>query len=83
MNKDEKYFVSLLASYLSSSRPPVSDDVDWDTVYTLASINNVSAIIANQARLLDKNKPDEKIMSALTQQLGYTLIDSAEKEGAV
>ncbi|MCD7796963.1 MAG: hypothetical protein LUG95_05000 [Clostridiales bacterium] len=49
MTENEKYFISLLSSFLNSDKAPTpSSDINWDEIYRLSQIHNVSAISANQ-----------------------------------
>lgn len=83
MNKNEEYFISLLSSFLNNENPKNPTDIDFNEIYKLSEIHNVTAIAANQISLLDDNyKPDKEIYSAFRQQLGYTLINYADKEKA-
>lgn len=84
MNNNEKYFVSLIASYLNNEAPALPENIDWAEIYRLAKINNTSAITANQIIRLDKKyQPEGELLSDFKQQIGYTLIDFEEKEKAV
>lgn len=84
MNKNEKYFVSLISSYLNNKRPiPPNFNIDWNEIYKLSAIHNVSAIVANQIIKIKENQPDENILSKFRQQIGYTLIDATQKEKTI
>ncbi|MDE5985570.1 MAG: nucleotidyltransferase family protein [Eubacterium sp.] len=84
MNNNERYFVTLMSSHLNNIPPAPSSDIDWEEIFNLSSIHNVCAITANQILLLDKEfQPEAQILSKFRQQLGYTLIDSDEKEKAL
>lgn len=83
MNQSEKYFVTLISSYLNQSTPPLPNEVDWQKIYRLACIHNVCAIVADRIMALSEDTGiDSELMSQFRQQLGYTLIDSGEKEEA-
>lgn len=84
MNNNEKYFVSLIYSYLNSVPPALPQNIQWKEIYKLAEINNISGIIANEILKLDKkHQPESSILSEFRQQIGYTVIDFEEKEKAV
>lgn len=84
MNNNEKYFVSLIYSYLNSVPPVLPENIQWKQIYKLAEINNISGIIANEILKLDKkHQPESSILSEFRQQIGYTVIDFEEKEKAV
>lgn len=84
MNNNEKYFISLIYSYLNSAPPALPENIQWREIYRLAEINNISGIIANEVLKLDKEyQPDSKLLSEFKQQIGYTVIDFEEKKKAV
>ena len=82
MNENEKYFVLLIASYLNQEEPPTADNkIDWEEIYRLSAIHNVAAITANQIlQLKHGSLPNDELLSKFRQQIGYTVIDTAEKE---
>ena len=82
MNQNEKYFVSLMSSYLNRTNPPqAGKDTDWAAIYELSAIHNVAAITADPVLKLEQGSvPDEETLSKFRQQIGYTVIDAAEKE---
>ncbi len=81
MDSTNKIFIKLISSYLNGEPPCVEySNIDWEKIYELAYINNISAIIANQIALLPKEKqPGAKVYSAFRQQIGYTVIDYEKK----
>lgn len=85
MNNNEKYFVSLISSYLNQDSPALPmNDIDWAEIYRLSSIHNVCAVVASQAfKLKDGYKPDDKTASLFRQQIGYTVIDAERKNKAI
>lgn len=83
MNQNEKYFVTLISSYLNQATPPLPNNVDWQEIYRLACIHNVCAIVADRIMALSEDTGiDSELISKFRQQLGYTLIDTGEKEEA-
>lgn len=84
MNSNEKYFVSLISSYLNNISPNAEENIDWQEIYRLSNIHNVCAITANQIMMLEnKNQPEKNLLSKFRQKLGYTLIDSDSKTIAI
>ena len=85
MNENEKYFVLLIASYLNQEEPPTAGNkIDWEEIYRLSAIHNVAAITANQIlQLKHGSLPNDELLSKFRQQIGYTVIDAAEKEETV
>lgn len=84
MNSNEKYFVSLISSYLNNISPVAEENIDWQEIYRLSNIHNVCAITANQIMMLEsKNQPEKNLLSKFRQKLGYTLIDSDSKTIAI
>ncbi len=84
MNRNEKYFVSLISSHLNRTAPCFDNEADYDELYRLAAINNVSAIIYNElAKLSSDEKAKIKNFTDFKQQFGYTLIDYEEKQKAI
>lgn len=84
MNTDEKYFVSLISSYLNNKEPvSPKSEINWMKIYELSAAHNVAAIIGNQALMIKTNAPGSDIISKFKQQIGYTVIDAAEKEDAI
>ncbi|MDD6728919.1 MAG: nucleotidyltransferase family protein [Eubacteriales bacterium] len=80
MTAEEKYFVSLISSFLNSRKPEKPKGIDWNEIYRLSEIHNVSAIVANQTgRLSDEEKPDKNLYSIFRQQIGYTIMNYDEK----
>ena len=85
MNKNEKYFVSIMSAYLNGTTPArADDDIDWNEIYRLSTVHNVAAVAAVMIqKLTEGNIPNDKILSEFRQQTGYTVIDAAEKEQTV
>lgn len=84
MDREKEYFVSLLSSYLNSKPPKICNGVNWNEIYKLANIHNVTAIIANQiSNLPQEHRPDKQLYSIFRQQLGYTLINYGDKTKAI
>lgn len=84
MNTDEKYFVSLISSYLNNKEPASpKSEINWMKIYELSAAHNVAAIIGNQVLMIKTNAPCSDILSKFKQQIGYTVIDAAEKEDAI
>lgn len=80
MNKEEKYFVSLISSFLNRKAPEAPYNIDWNEIYRLSEIHNVTAITANQISLLpQEQRPDKRLYSAFRQQIGHTLMHYDEK----
>lgn len=84
MNKNEKYFVSLISSHLNGCIPSFDNEIDYNELYRLASINNVTAIIYSELSKLSKDdKAKIENLNLFKQQFGHTIIDFGEKERAV
>ena len=84
MDTNEKYFVSLISSYLNNEEPITPENnIDWNKIYDLSAIHNVAAIVGNQILKIKDNCPDAEILSKFKQQIGYTLIDADEKENTI
>ena len=84
MNINEKYFISLIFSHLNNTSPYFNSEVDYNEIYRLSAINNISAIIYNELIKLSKDEQKKiKNLSDFKQQFGYTLIDFDEKISAV
>ena len=80
MNTNSKYFVSLISAYLNGNAPKAETGIDWNEIYRLSKIHNVTAVIAYEAGLLQEAfRPEKEIYSILRQQLGYTVINYEEK----
>lgn len=84
MNSNEKYFISLISSYLNHTSPAAPNNIDWKEIYRLSNIHNVCAMITNQIMMLEReNQPEKYLLSKFRQKLGYTLIDSDHKTKAI
>ncbi len=79
MNKNSKDFINLISSFLNSSKPE-NHNYDWNEIYKLAKINDVTAIVAQESKLLSDNyKPQNRFKSILNQCLGLTLREYCNK----
>lgn len=84
MDKEKEYFISLLSSYLNSVPPNTPKNINWDEIYKLADIHNVTAIIAKEiSNLPNEHRPDKQLYSKFRQLLGYTLINYEDKTKAI
>lgn len=80
MNKQNKYFISLISSFLNKTTPEISDDIDWNAIFNLSTIHNVAGIISNQISLLPiDERPKNDLEKAFKHQLGYTIISYENK----
>lgn len=80
MTAEEKYFISLISSFLNKTTPEIPKNVDWNKIYRLSEIHNVTAIIASGiSKLPEEFRPNKKLYSSFRQQLGYTLINYDDK----
>ena len=82
MDISEKYFIKLISAHLNGAEPPYAPDgVDFDALYALSTEHGVAAIIGSEvSRLKDGALPQAKAASAFKQQVGYAVIDAAERE---
>lgn len=81
MTENEIYFIELLSSFLSQSKPPVNKNADWQSLYSLSKSHDVTAVIAAMIPLLPKEySPDKQLKSIFNQVLGQTLINYSEKQ---
>ncbi len=84
MDKNERYFISLVFSHLNNTVPEAPEGIDLSEIYRLALINNIAAVISVELQKLDDTSEiDPDIMSAFRQQTGYTIIDTEKKNDAV
>lgn len=44
LNVTQKYFVDILSSHLNNTATPVVDNVDWNAIFDLAKLHNVTEI---------------------------------------
>lgn len=80
MNNNEKYFVSLISSFLNKKSPKIPHSIDWNEIYRLSEIHNVTAITASQISMLSEEyRPENKLHSSFRQQIGHTLINYDRK----
>lgn len=83
MTAEKEYFIHLLASFLNGTAPK-GENVDWQSVYTLAKKHNLCGILMNQIKLLPpENQPVENIKSLFNQQLGYAVQADEKRSGAL
>lgn len=83
MNQEEKYFVSLISSFLNEKAPETPPEIDWNEIYRLSEIHNVTAITANQiGKLPEEQMPDKALYSAFRQQIGQTIMNYDRKINA-
>lgn len=84
MNNNEKYFIALINSHLNNTAPPEPVDVDFNEIYRLANINNIIGIVSSEVSgIKDISSIDNGLLSKFRQQIGFTVINSAEKEASV
>lgn len=80
MTAEKEYFIYLLSCFLNKEKPD-GQAVDWQVIYELADIHDVSGIIAQEIKLLpDEYRPQNKLKSYFNQQLGYTIQGCNKKE---
>lgn len=83
MTDDKSQFLYLLNCFLNG-KTPKNKNYDWQGIYKLSSIHNMTAIITQTAKLLQKEyQPSGEIRSAFNQQLGLTLLDYDKKRSAL
>ena len=83
MTDDKSQFLYLLNCFLNG-KIPKNNNYDWQGIYKLSSIHNMTAIITQTAKLLQKEyQPSGEIRSAFNQQLGLTLLDYDKKCSAL
>lgn len=82
MDISEKYFIKLISAHLNGAEPPYAPDgVDFDALYALSTEHGVAAIIGSEVSSLKNGAlPQAKAASAFKQQVGYAVIDAAERE---
>lgn len=79
---EKRYFIYLVSCFLNDCAPQ-GESVDWQVIYKLADINDVTAIIYQQINKLDDEyKPDKQLLSHFKQNLGFTIQDFEKKEKA-
>lgn len=82
MNKNELCFVNLLACFLNGKASNTSCD-DWDEIYKLSEINNVTGIVASVAKKLPKDvQPAGIVKSFFNQTIGLTIVNFDSKQKA-
>ncbi len=80
MNNNEKYFIDILSSHLNNTATPVVENADWQAIYDLANLHNVTGIIAVQIKKLPVElRPDKDILSKFNQVLGYSVQNYEDK----
>ncbi len=80
MTNSKQYFISLISSFLNNKPPEMPSNIDWQELYTLGNMHNVTAIIANEIMLLpEEARPEKQLLSCFQQQLGYTIISYESK----
>lgn len=83
MNKESQYFVYLLSCFLNN-RTPVSQKVDWNEIYRLSVIHNLTAVIAQEIIFIsDEYKPGAELYSNFRQQFGYTIQNYEVKQNII
>ena len=83
MTDDKSQFLYLLNCFLNG-KAPKNKNYDWQGIYKLSSIHNMTAIITQTAKLLQKEyQPSGEIRSAFNQQLGLSLLDYDKKCSAL
>lgn len=74
MDINKKYFIDILSSHLNNSQAPVMDGVDWNMIYELSNLHNVTGMVALQIKKMPQQfRPDKEILSKFNQALGYTI----------
>lgn len=80
MNTNQKYFVDILSSHLNNTATPVMENVDWNTIYELANLHNVTGIVAIQIKKLPApQRPEKELLSKFNQVLGYSVQNYEKK----
>lgn len=73
MDNNGKYFIYLISCFLNSIVPTDASE-DWDEVYKLADINNVTGVIASEIKRMPNDlRPEGNIKSYFNQNLGKTI----------
>lgn len=73
MDDNGKYFIYLISCFLNSKAPEYAPE-DWEEIYRLADINNVTGIIANEIKQMPNDfRPQGNIKSYFNQNLGKTI----------
>lgn len=73
MDNNGKYFIYLISCFLNSKAPTDASN-DWEEIYRLADINNVTGIIANEIKQMPNDfRPQGNIKSYFNQNLGKTI----------
>ena len=70
-----KYFINLIASYLSGAMPEMSCDMVSDEILKLAGINGVSGIIYTELQKFDDKLKDNENYKQLEQQFYVDLMN--------
>ena len=82
MNKNELCFVDLLSCFLNGKAPNVSCD-DWNEIYKLSEINNVTGVVASVAKKLPKDmQPTGMVKSYFNQTIGLIIVNYDAKQKA-
>lgn len=73
MTAEKEYMIYLISCFLSGTQPE-GRIINWETVFRLADINDVGAIIASQIKKLPEEfRPTGKTKSEFNQLLGYAV----------
>lgn len=73
MNENSRNFINLISCFLNN-KIPENVEYNWEQIYKLANMHDVSGIIANEIKLLPpKLQPFGKIKSYFNQSLGLTV----------
>ena len=74
MNDIQKYFVSLLSSYLNNEIPEANTICKWSEIFKLAELHNLTGVIALEInKLAPENQPNSTGKSYFNQALGLTV----------
>ena len=80
MTAQKEYFIYLLSCFLSGDAPK-GRETDFEELYHLADIHDVSAIVAQELKLVESEwKPTGLIASHFTQTIGLTVREYQKKE---
>ncbi len=82
MTKEKSYLIYLLSCFLNGEMPKARA-VDWNTVYNLADINDVGAVVASVVNQLPKEKqPQGRAGSHFRQLIGQSIQHDAQRTTA-
>lgn len=78
--QSRQYFIYLLSCFLSNKQPE-GEHVDWQEIYNLGNIHDVSGIIAYEIKLLpEEYRPVGNLNSCFNQSLGLTIQNTEQRQ---